>query len=91
MLQERQPTPVVLINRAIALAQVKGPAAGLDALKMIPADTPLQRYPFLLIAEGEFHLRLGHLGEAALCFRRAAELARTEPEQRFIQRKLTAV
>jgi predicted RNA polymerase sigma factor len=58
---------------------------------MIPADTPLQRYPFLLIAEGEFHLRLGHLGEAALCFRRAAELARTEPEQRFIQRKLTAV
>jgi RNA polymerase sigma-70 factor (ECF subfamily) len=63
LLQERQPTPVVLINRAIALAQVKGPAAGLDALKMIPADTSLQRYPFLLIAEGEFHLRLGHLGE----------------------------
>jgi RNA polymerase sigma-70 factor (ECF subfamily) len=43
LLCEKQPTPVVLINRAVALAQTRGPAAGLEALRAIPADEQLGR------------------------------------------------
>jgi predicted RNA polymerase sigma factor len=91
LLQEKQPTPVVLINRAIAVAQIKGPAAGLNALKAIPVDSQLERYPFLYAAEGEFHRRLGHSGQAEVSLRRALDLARTEPQQRFLLRKLAAL
>jgi RNA polymerase sigma factor (sigma-70 family) len=91
LLREKQPTPVVLINRAIALAQIEGPLAGLNALKAIPVDSQLERYPFLHAAEGEFHRRLGHLSEAEISFHRALDFARTEPQQRFLLRKLAAL
>jgi RNA polymerase sigma factor (sigma-70 family) len=91
LLREKQPTPVVLINRAVAVAQVEGPAAGLSALKAIPVDSQLERYPFLHAAEGEFHRRLGHSGEAEISFHRALDFARTEPQQRFLLRKLAAL
>jgi RNA polymerase sigma factor (sigma-70 family) len=91
LLREKQPTPVVLINRAVAVAQVRGPAAGLSALKAIPVDTQVKRYPFLHAAEGEFHRRLGHLSEAEISFHRALDFARTEPQQRFLLRKLAAL
>jgi predicted RNA polymerase sigma factor len=90
LLMEKQPTAVVLVNRAVVVAQVKGPAAGLEALKLIPADSQLERYPLQHGAEGEFHRRLGHFDEAARAFTIALELARTVPERRFIQRKLAA-
>jgi predicted RNA polymerase sigma factor len=88
LLQEMQPTPVILINRAIAMAQVRGPAAGLEALKAIPADSQLERYRFLHLAEGEFHRQLGQVNEAGILFKQALDEARTEPERRFIERKL---
>ncbi len=88
LLRDLQPTAVVLLNRAIALGKVSGPAAGLAALKSIPPDDILERYPFLPTAEGEFLRALGRHDDAATCFARAFELARTEPEQRFIGRKL---
>jgi RNA polymerase sigma factor (sigma-70 family) len=91
LLCEKQPTPVVLINRAIAMAQVKGPAAGLDALKAIPVDDQLGRYIFLHSAEGEFHRQLGNSTEAEASFHRALACARTEPQQRFLLRKLAAL
>jgi RNA polymerase sigma factor (sigma-70 family) len=91
LLREKQPTPVVLINRAVAVAHVQGPAAGLDALKEIPVDDPLERYPFLHAAEGEFHRRLGHSVEAEISFQRALEFARTEPQRRFLVRRLAAM
>ena len=91
LLMEKQPTPVVLVNRAVVVAQVKGPAAGLEALKLIPADSQLERYPLQHGAEGEFHRRLGHFDEAVRAFTIALELARTEPERRFIRRKLAAL
>jgi RNA polymerase sigma-70 factor (ECF subfamily) len=91
LLWEKLPTPIVLINRAVAIAQVKGPAAGLDALKAIPADAQLERYPFLTAAEGEFHRQLGNSKEAEISFLKAQEFARTEPQQRFLLRKLEAV
>jgi len=87
-LRDMQPTPVILINRAIVLAQVGGPAAGLDALKAIPIDSQMERYRFLHLAEGEFHRQLGQFNQAEVCFERALQVARTEPERRFIERKL---
>ena len=91
LLREKQPTPVVLINRAIAVAQVEGPAAGLHALKAIPVDSQMERYPFLHAAEGEFHRRLEHSSEAQISFQRALEFAHTEPQRRFLLRKLEAL
>ncbi len=91
LLREKQPTPVVLINRAVAVAQVEGPAAGLSALKAIPMDSQIERYPFLHAAEGEFHRRLGHASQAEISFHRALDFARTEPQQRFLLRKLAAL
>ena len=91
LFREKQPTPVVLINRAVAVAQVHGPAAGLVALREIPVDGPLERYLFLHAVEGEFHRRLGHSSEAEISFHRALACARTEPQQRFLLRKLAAL
>jgi RNA polymerase sigma-70 factor (ECF subfamily) len=87
-LQDLQPTPVVLINRAIALAQVQGPCAGLDALESIPYDEPSQRYRLRHAAQGEFHRQLGNLTQARTFFQRALTYAQTEPERRFLERKL---
>jgi RNA polymerase sigma-70 factor (ECF subfamily) len=91
LLREKQPTPVVLINRAVAVAQVEGPAAGLAALSAIPVDSQLERYPFLHAAEGEFHRQLGHFSDAEISFHRALVFARTEPQQRFLLRKLAVL
>jgi predicted RNA polymerase sigma factor len=91
LLWRKLPTPVVLINRAVAIAQVRGPAAGLEALKAIPVDNQVERYPFLDAAEGEFHRRLGNFAEAEISFRKAQEFARTEPQQRFLSRKIEAL
>ena len=54
-------------------------------------DSQVERYPFLHAAEGEFHRRLGHSGEAEIAFQRALDFARTEPQQRFLLRKLAAL
>jgi RNA polymerase sigma-70 factor (ECF subfamily) len=91
LLCEKLPTPVALINRAVAIAQVRGPAAGLKALKAMPVDTQVERYPFLDAAEGEFHRRLGNFADAEISFRKAQEFARTEPQQRFLMRKIGAL
>jgi predicted RNA polymerase sigma factor len=88
LLRELQPTAVVQLNRAIALGKVEGPAAGLAALRSIAPDSHLERYPFLPAAEAEFLRCLGRFDEAAERFERAFELARTEPERRFMGRKL---
>jgi RNA polymerase sigma-70 factor (ECF subfamily) len=80
----------VLINRAVAVAQVKGPSAGLSALEAIPKNSQVERYPFLHAAEGEFHRRLGHTRDAEISFQRALKSAHTEPQQRFLMRKLEA-
>src|SRR5258708_12448778 len=91
LLREKQPTPVVLINRAVAVAQVKGPAAGLNALNAIPLHRQPERYPSLPAAAAQFHRRLGHSTEAEISFHRALDFARTEPQQRFLLRKLAAL
>ena len=87
LLSAMQPSAVVLLNRAIALGKVRGPAAGLAELRALPNDDTLRRYPFLPVAQAEFLRALGDHASAVAYLDQALALARTDPEHRFILRK----
>jgi RNA polymerase sigma-70 factor (ECF subfamily) len=87
-LLELKPTPVVALNRAVAIAMAEGPLAGLAALDAIASHPALREYLPLPIAFGELHLRAGDRVRAAEHFTRALELPATLPEKRFLLRKL---
>ena len=89
-LYDLTPTPIVALNRAIAVGQARGPAAGLRELERIPALPTLKDYPFYPAAQGEFHRLAGHIDAARSCFERALELARNPAEARYLERKLAA-
>ncbi len=88
MLLAISPSPVVCLNRAVAVAEVDGPLAGLDALGAIQNHPQLQSYYLLPATRGEFHRQAGDCRAAAACFRQALSLACSEPERRFLQAKL---
>ena len=83
-----QPTPVVALARAIAVAERDGPAQGLAELSRIADRERLTRYPFYFSAAGEFELRLGHTGAARLMFESALKRARNPAERRFLEERL---
>jgi RNA polymerase sigma-70 factor, ECF subfamily len=86
------PSPAVTLNRAVAVAEVHGPAAGLamvDSLLATQAGAALARSsPAPHVARADLSRRLGRLADAAAAYRRAAELAPTEPERRFLRARL---
>jgi RNA polymerase sigma-70 factor (ECF subfamily) len=86
-LAEAAPSPVVELNRAVAIGFARGPAAGLDALDGIDAAS-LRGYHFLPAARADFLRRLGRQAQAAAEYRRALELADNGREQRFYARRL---
>ena len=87
-----RPSPVVALNRAIAIAQLEGPAAGLEAIEAIEDRDRLSSYPFFPAALAELELRTGRTSAAQRHFREARRLARNEAERRFLrQRELTCV
>ena len=90
LLWRLRPTPVVALNRAIALGMVEGPEAGLRALAGIEGRHRLARYPFLPAAVAEFELRAGRPGRAASQLRTALLLARNAAEEAVLARKLAA-
>ena len=83
-------SPVVRLNRAVALAKVHGPADALAAIAPIEHDPKLRHYHLLLAVRGQLLLDLGRRTEAAEAFRSALTLAGTEPERRFLTRRLAA-
>lgn len=85
-----KPSPIVALNRAIALAEVQGVQAALEALLTIPDRGALEAYPFYPAALGEMHMRLGHLATAATYFGQAIALTTSPAERQFLQQKLTA-
>jgi RNA polymerase sigma factor (sigma-70 family) len=85
-----RPSPVVALNRAIAVAQHQGPQAGLDALAAIADRGRLDDYPFYFAARGDFCLRLEHRDDARAAFTEAARLARNETERRFFADRVAA-
>jgi RNA polymerase sigma-70 factor, ECF subfamily len=77
-------SPVVELNRAIALAEARGPEAGLRAIDRIE----LEDYHYLHAARAELLRRLQRPLDAQLAYRRALDLVRSEPERRFLERRL---
>jgi RNA polymerase sigma-70 factor (ECF subfamily) len=86
-LMEVAPSPVVALNRAIAIGQTDGPERGLEALQSIADSDRLRRYPFYPAALGELELRRGNLAAARDRFVSAAALARNPAERRFLERR----
>ncbi len=82
------PSPVVALNRAIAVAERDGAARGLEALAAIDGRERLARYPFYPAALGELELRRGARGRAREHFRAALAVARNAAERRFLERRL---
>lgn len=81
-------SPVVALNRAIALAMVDGPAAGIQAIEQIRTLPPLRQYYLLPATLADLYRQTGDLVLAAACYRDALALVGTEPERRFLHRKL---
>jgi RNA polymerase sigma-70 factor (ECF subfamily) len=90
-LAREQPSPVVELNRAIAVAMADGPEAGLALLTSLEASGELARYHLFWAAQADLLRRLGRRTEAACSYRRALELVATGPERRFLERRLAEV
>jgi len=85
-----RPSPVVALNRAIAIAEHDGPERGLEAIHAIPDSDRLATYPFYHAALGEFELRKGRHEAAQEHFRTAMALARNPMERQFLTRRMDA-
>jgi RNA polymerase sigma-70 factor (ECF subfamily) len=88
-LAQLDPSPVVQLNRAVAVAMVDGPRAGLALIDAIAPQ--LQQHHLLHAARADFLRRLGSLDAAASSYARALELVGNEPERRFLERRLREV
>ena len=80
------PTPVVALNRAIAVAEIEGPGPALTTLDTIARD--LDNYHLMHAARGTMLRRLGQRGAARDAFERAAELAATETDRQFLVQQI---
>ncbi|WP_394818352.1 RNA polymerase sigma factor [Streptomyces griseus] len=82
------PSPVVALNRAVAVAMRDGPEAGLALLDALAGEPRLRAYAPYAVARGDLLSRLGRDGEAAEAYREALERAGTGPERAALRRKL---
>jgi RNA polymerase sigma-70 factor (ECF subfamily) len=82
------PSPVVELNRAVAIAMRDGPAAGLTLIDAILARGDLEDYHLAHAARADLCRRLGRTAEARASYERALVLARQEPERRFLKRRM---
>ncbi|HYT73832.1 MAG TPA: DUF6596 domain-containing protein [Vicinamibacterales bacterium] len=85
------PSPIVALNRAIAVAQRDGPQRGLDELHAIAEKDRLSRYPFYPAAMGELELRRQNRDAARQHFSAALPLARNPSERRFLEKRLKSI
>jgi RNA polymerase sigma-70 factor (ECF subfamily) len=85
-----RPSPVVALNRAIAIAQREGPERGLQEIQSIAGRDRLATYPFYSAAQGELELRTGRQSAAHEHFQQALSLARNASERHFFAQRLRA-
>ncbi|AXB42558.1 RNA polymerase sigma factor [Amycolatopsis albispora] len=85
------PSPVVRLNRAVAVGMAEGPAAGLLLLDELVEGGELAGYHLLPAARADLLRRLERAGEAAVAYREALELASTDAERRYLRRRLAEV
>ncbi|CRM78951.1 hypothetical protein H097_22743 [Pseudomonas sp. FH4] len=88
VLQRLVPSPVIELNRAVALAMRDGPLAGLQQVEGILARGELLDYHLAHSARGEFCRQLGRMKEARQAYEKALGLTQQAPEKRFIERRL---
>lgn len=91
LLERLQPTPVVALNRAVAIAMADGPAPALELIDALAADGALESYHLLHAARADLLRRSGSFAKAAQSYTRALELASNDSERRFLQRRLREV
>jgi len=83
-----QPSPVVWLNRAVAVAMAEGPQRGLDLMKELAAAGDLENYHLLHAARADMHRRLGRHTEAAEEYQKALALVTNDSERRYLERRL---
>jgi RNA polymerase sigma-70 factor (ECF subfamily) len=91
LLQRIQPSPIVALNRAVAVAMVAGPQAALTTIDALAASGELTGYHLLHAARADLLRRLGAFPEAAKSYTQALELATNASERRFLERRLREV
>ncbi len=90
-LERRSPSPVVALNRAVAIAMAVGPAAGLARIDAIVESGALEEYPYLHAARADLLRRLGQFDDARAAYERALRLTANAAERRFLRRRLAEV
>ncbi len=91
LLQRAAPSPIVALNRTVALAMRDGPEAGLTALDTLLAGGELDKYQLAHAARADFCRRLGRDAEARKAYERAISLTAQGPARRFLERRLAAL
>jgi RNA polymerase sigma-70 factor, ECF subfamily len=91
LLARLQPSPVVELNRAVAIAMAEGPARGLDLIDAIEARGELRDYYLLWAARADLLRRLARWREAREAYGNAIALVTDEPQRRFLQRRIAEV
>jgi predicted RNA polymerase sigma factor len=84
------PSPVVELNRAVAVSMAEGAQAGLDLVDALAAEPTLRRYHLLPSVRGDLLIKLGRPGEARVEFERAAALTRNSRELELSQQRARA-
>jgi RNA polymerase sigma-70 factor (ECF subfamily) len=90
-LLELNPSPVVALNRAVALSQCEGPEAGIRALDAVRGNPALERYYLLWATLARLHADVNDVAQAAGYYRKALECACSAPERRFLESSLAAL
>jgi predicted RNA polymerase sigma factor len=90
VLAEVTPSPVIELNRAVAVSMAHGPQAGLDLLDQFAAEPSLQGYHLLPSVRGDLLMKLGRPGEAKAEFERAAALTRNTSERNLSRQRADA-
>ncbi|MBA2720741.1 MAG: RNA polymerase sigma factor [Chloroflexi bacterium] len=88
ILGEMAPSPVVELNRAVAVAMADGPASGLALVDVVAASGQLADYPYLHAARADLLRRLDRRAEAVEAYRRAVALTANEPERTFLEGRI---
>ena len=91
LLERLQPSPIVRLNRAVAIAMADGPRRALAMIDALAASSNLDQYHLLHAARAEMLRRLGSGTEAAKSYERALALVKNDSERRFLQRRLREV
>jgi RNA polymerase sigma-70 factor, ECF subfamily len=90
-LERVQPSPIVSLNRAVAVAMADGPRAGLALIDRLASTSDLDSYHLLHAARADLLRRMGSSGEAAQSYLRALALVTNDSERRFLERRLREV